>query len=151
MTATSEEPRHYRGGCHCGALEVAFESALAPAALPLRACACSFCRRHGVRAVADPAGSARIVARKPASLQRYRFGLGTADFLLCRRCGCYLGALLSADDGASVTLNVNCLDERAAFTQEAPAVSYDDEDEAGRIARRRTSWTPAELVIGAES
>ena len=139
--------RQYRGSCHCGALEVVFESASAPEALTLRACDCGFCRRHGVRAVADPRGAVRIVETAPEALQRYRFGLATADFLLCRTCGCYLGALLGDDDGAWLTLNVNCLEARAAFDPSPPAVSYDHEDAEGRRARRRANWTPAELVI----
>ena len=139
--------RQYHGSCHCGALEVVLETATAAEALPLRACACSFCRRHGVRAVADPQGAVKIVAATPEALQRYRFGLATADFLLCRTCGCYLGALLSDDDGAWLTLNVNCLDERAAFAQDPPAVTYDHEDAAARRARRRANWTPAEVIV----
>ena len=38
-----------RGACHCGQVEVAFETAMSVADLPLRACGCSFCRRHGTQ------------------------------------------------------------------------------------------------------
>ena len=145
------EGARYRGSCHCGAVAVDFATDKSVDELWLRACGCSFCRRHGARATSDPAGRIRITAASEADLQRYRFGLATADFLLCRTCGCYLGALLSADDGAWFTINVNCLDERAAFPAAAEPISFDDEDEAGRIARRRANWTPAELVIGAEA
>lgn len=46
----------YEGQCHCGNLQLRFESAIAPENLPLRACQCSFCRAHGALTVSDPAG-----------------------------------------------------------------------------------------------
>src|SRR5258708_2604645 len=42
----------YQGGCHCGNLRIEFETALSPAEIELRACPCTFCRKHGSRAVA---------------------------------------------------------------------------------------------------
>ena len=84
-----------RGACHCGQVEVAFETAMSVADLPLRACGCSFCRRHGTKAVADPNGRLTISA-PPNGLNRYRFGLAHRRLSdlpdlrgLCR--GCHLG------------------------------------------------------------
>lgn len=81
----------YNGGCHCGALSLRFETAVAPAALQRRACQCSFCRAHGALTISDPDGALRVDAKADA-LVRYRFGLKTADFFylramrgLCRR------------------------------------------------------------------
>jgi hypothetical protein len=51
--------------------------------LSVRACACSFCRGHGARTIAHPRGSLDIRVSVPWYLQRYRFGLCTADFLIC--------------------------------------------------------------------
>ena len=130
----------YRGGCHCGAVRVVFESRFGPAELPVRACQCSFCRAHGARTASDPQGSVRF----SGPLRRYRFGLRTADFLLCPDCGVYLGALYADADGAWATLNVNCLAERALFPAAPEPVSYEGEDPAGRVARRKARWTPAE-------
>jgi DNA-3-methyladenine glycosylase I len=39
------------GRCHCGNIELAFESSVPAEQLPLRACVCSFCRAHGARFV----------------------------------------------------------------------------------------------------
>jgi hypothetical protein len=134
------------GGCHCGSLEVTFETASAPAALTVRACACSFCRRHGVRTVSDPDGRLEFRVRDPAQLNRYRFGLATADFLICRRCGVYLGALMTDGGAAYAIVNINALATPDVFAQAAVPVSYDRETAAGRRARRRAGWTPAALV-----
>ena len=49
-----------RGGCHCGNLKVAFETSLDPSILQLRACQCSFCRRHGAVTTSDPGGHAGV-------------------------------------------------------------------------------------------
>ena len=135
-----------RGGCHCGAVAVEFETALPVASLPLRACACSFCRRHAARTTSDPEGRVRITVRDPANLSRYRFALRTADFLLCRNCGAYVAALYSDASRVWAVVNVNVLDRRAEFDREVKAVDYGQESVEARCARRRKMWTPAAVV-----
>ena len=134
----------YSGQCHCGALSVTFESAHEAGALPVRACGCSFCRSHGARTMTDPEGQARITV-DPEALLRYRFSLGTADFLVCNRCGVYLGAYFDDGEAAYATLNVNAFEARAEFVGGGAPTDYDNEDAAGRMARRRQRWTPAIL------
>ena len=50
----------------------------------------------------DPRGRVSIRVREPEQLSRYRFALAMADFLVCRRCGVYLAAVIPANhkDGA---------------------------------------------------
>ncbi|HEU4385157.1 MAG TPA: hypothetical protein VFR85_16855 [Anaeromyxobacteraceae bacterium] len=139
----------YQGRCHCGNLEVAFETAQAPGAIQLRACGCTFCRRHGAVAVTDPGGQLEVRLRRPAEVSRYRFGLRTADFLLCQACGVYVAAVCDIDGALYATLNANVLEARQAFTQEPVPVSYDREDAGQRLARRRRAWTPARVNEGA--
>jgi hypothetical protein len=136
----------YDGRCHCGNLEVTFETEKAPAAFPLRECACSFCRRHGATAATDPAGTLEIRARVGAEVSRYRFGLRSADFLVCRTCGVYVAAVCQLDGATYATLNCNVLDARAAFTQAPGRVDFDRETLEERLARRRRVWTPAVLL-----
>ncbi len=132
----------HRGHCHCGNIEVTFETRRDAADLPLRACACGFCRRHGMRAVSDPKGQAAIAIRDQEHVIHYRFGLKTADFLICANCGVYVAAVLSDNDAKWAILNVNILDDAVEFTQEALSVNYDGETESERRARRRANWTP---------
>ena len=131
----------YHGGCHCGALSMAFESAREPASLQRRACQCSFCRSHGAVTMSDPDGAVRIDA-EPGALVRYRFGLKTADFLLCARCGVYVGAVYLEDDDGWAIVNANALHERDAFVAPVEVVTYDGETPGSRGARRKTRWTP---------
>jgi hypothetical protein len=136
----------FLGRCHCGNVEVALETARAAGDLPLRACGCSFCRKHGVRTTADPKGRARIVVQDPSRLIRYRFEQATADFLVCGGCGVYMAAVLSDPGAAFAVLNVNAFDERDRFVGDGQPVHYDGESADGRRARRRQQWTPVEVV-----
>lgn len=134
------------GRCHCGNLELVLDTPTAIDELPVRACACSFCTKHGVRTTSDPRGRVRIVVRDPQSLLRYRFGLRTADFLVCKRCGVYLAAVMTTEQGTYATLNLNTFDGAERFTRAAAPVSYDTESEAARIARRESGWTPVVAI-----
>jgi hypothetical protein len=142
----SPAPARLTGGCHCGNLELAFETRRRPGELAVRACGCAFCRRHGARTVSDPAGRVEFVVHDPAQLSRYGFGLGTAQFLVCRTCGVYVGAVMAEAGALYATLNINALATPEAFTRAAVAVSYDREAAADRRARRLALWTPATVV-----
>jgi len=74
-------------------------------------------------------------------LEVYRFGLRTADFLVCRRCGVYVAAILTTSTGRFATINVNALDKRPVVP-EAVSVSYDGESATERERRRERHWTP---------
>jgi len=118
-----------------------------PEDLPVRACGCGFCRQHAALSTSDPDGHVSFAVAEPARLSRYRFGLKTADFLICRDCGVYVGALMTDADRAFAILNVNACDEHRRFVQGPVAMDYGAEDEAGRLARRRAKWTPADPQV----
>src|ERR687884_597582 len=102
----------HRGGCHCGNLSLTLRLSLPPHAVRLRACGCSFCRAHATRTTSDPNGAVEISATDWSLVERYRFGSGTADFLICRRCGVYVGAVCDTSAGVRGTINTNFLDDR---------------------------------------
>jgi hypothetical protein len=133
----------HEGGCHCGNLEVTFETAQRPEELPLRACQCTFCRKHAAIGASDPAGAVEVRIRDSGEVSRYVFGLRTAEFLVCRRCGVYVAAVCTVDGGTYATLNLNALADRAAFTRAPVPMDFDAETVAERLARRRKAWTPA--------
>jgi hypothetical protein len=136
----------FSGRCHCGNVAISLETAKPPDELPLRACGCSFCRKHGARTTSDPEGRARITVGDPARLIRYRFAQATADFLVCGSCGVYVAAVLSDPGAAFAVLNVNAFDEQERFSGEGRPVDYEGEDIEARRARRRERWTPVEVV-----
>jgi len=137
--------RHH-GGCHCGAIVLDYESAVAPEATEVRACQCGFCRKHGSRAVSDPEGKLTLTIHDAAAVRRYRFGLATADYFLCGHCGVYVAAVLAEGDALYGIAIVNALDDADSFRQAPKPADYSAEDEAARRQRRRTRWTPAAVV-----
>ena len=133
--------RAFEGSCHCGAIAFRFCPSRPPQDWQIRACQCSFCRRHRARTTSDPAGRVSFQIRDERALVRYRFGARTADFLVCRKCGVYLAAVLTSGDAQLATLNVNALCEPLAF-ENVVAVSYDGESAEARRQRRAQRWTP---------
>ena len=132
----------YEGSCHCGAIGWNYRTALAPPQWPVRSCQCSFCRRHASRCTSDPAGSVEFSAVDTDALHRYRFGLQTAEFLMCRRCGVYIGAYADGPGGAFATLNLNALKTPIDGIPATTPTCYDSENRDGRIRRREQRWTP---------
>jgi hypothetical protein len=137
----------FRGQCHCGNIEILLTTALALDQLVLRACTCSFCRRHSARTTSDPNGQVEFIVHSDRELSRYRFGLKTADFLLCRKCGVYVGAVIAIDGRWCATLNVNIFDSELSLAREATPVNYEGETESVRVLRRQSHWTPARISL----
>ena len=76
---------------------------------------------------------------------RYRFGLDTAEFLVCRRCGVYIGAYGAGPPGNGfATLNLNALRTPVEGIPATTPTDYDSEDREGRIRRREQRWTPGD-------
>lgn len=130
----------HSGRCHCGAIRLGFETGrpLSP-----RACQCGFCRRHGGRTVSDPDGQATLELSGEGI--RYGFGTRTTEYIICARCGVYVGAVAKIDGANYATLNLNAFDDPRLDLASAP-VSYDGESAAARAERRRKAWTPLRLL-----
>jgi hypothetical protein len=133
----------HAGGCHCRNIRVRLRLSREPRASPLRSCACSFCRAHATRTVADPGGVFEVWADDWSLVEAYRFGSRTADYLVCRRCGVYVGAVCETSAGLRAVANVNSLDDRSAFTAVPAAPDYEGETTEARLARRAANWMPA--------
>jgi hypothetical protein len=132
----------HRGSCHCGAVGFEYRTERPVGEWSVRACQCSFCRRHGAAYTSDPAGSLRFVHADPAALSRYRFGHGTADFVFCGRCGGYLGAVTEEGGMRLMVLNLRALDPQPAGLPDAQPTSFEGETTGDRNTRRAARWTP---------
>jgi hypothetical protein len=133
----------YAGSCHCGGVAVEFETPTDPADIPLRECQCGFCRRHGAISATDPKGRIRYLEKTPGAMKRYRFGMKSADYILCRDCGVYLGAVMTEDGkDAFATTNLRTYADRDCFTHAPQPIVYEEEGLEARRARRRERWTP---------
>ena len=136
----------YAGQCFCGSIGYDFATSTPPAEWSIRACQCAFCRAHDALSTSDPAGELRFHAPKPENLQRYRFAMRTADFLLCRECGVYIGAVIETEQGRFGIINTHSLKETPGDIAAVAPISYDKEDKKGRVGRREERWTPVRHV-----
>jgi hypothetical protein len=82
-----------------------------------------------------------------ALLERYRFSLKTADFLLCRRCGVYLGAQIETAHGAFGIINALTMMPVPEGLPVAALADYGSESSNERLERREKRWTPLEKVV----
>ena len=138
----SESATAYAGECHCRSIGYTFQTRKQPNAWTLRACQCTFCRAHAVVTTSDPDGALEFTVREPGALNRYRFGLHTADFLICRNCGVYVGAVMQGAYGRFGIVNLHALRAPVVELALSSARDYGCENAAERNARRERQWTP---------
>jgi len=87
----------YRGTCHCGEVEFAFQSSLEA---PFR-CGCSYCRSRGAILHEVPSGCVQVL-RGEDNLISYD------NHYFCKRCGVF--AFTRPSEEAKVTVNLRCVD-----------------------------------------
>ncbi len=134
--------RQILGRCHCGNIEYEFTWPRSSGDIPVRACSCSFCMKHG--AVYTSHGDSRLHARigDPALVNKYRFGHETADFFVCSGCGVLVFATSVIDGNEYAVINVNTFENVDRSTLNSTVTDFDGEDVPERLARRKRNWTP---------
>ena len=133
----------WKGGCHCGGVQFAFESQRPLSDFTPRACDCDFCTRHRAAWISDAAGRLRITVSH--ALRLYRQGSGQAEFLFCGDCGVLVAVICMGDDGTlRGAINRNSFDERELFAPEVTASPQQLAPDA-KLARWSQLWTPAFL------
>ena len=73
---------------------------------------------------------------------RYQFATQTAEFLICARCGIYIGAQMNEEERFYAIANLRTFDGTGDFLQRAQLMDYSGEDSVARRARRAGRWTP---------
>jgi hypothetical protein len=136
-TGTTNAP--IEGGCHCGNVRLRIDWPADAPDIPARACSCSFCVKHGGVWTAHPAAALRATVGA-AGLHAYRFGTGTATFHLCPRCAVVPFVTCTIDDVVHAVVNVNTFENVDPARLRRATVSFEGEDLAGRLARRKRNW-----------
>jgi hypothetical protein len=139
------DPTTLTGSCHCGAIRATLQTFKPVAELEVRACQCSFCTRHGAKTVSDPSGHCRFEI-DGAALSYYQFETRTGMSLICNRCGMYAGVMIEDGDNVWSVLNARGLAIQELASRAAEPKVYDGETPEQRIHRRKTMWTPTEIV-----
>lgn len=139
--------RNFDGSCHCGALRFSFQTELPVVKWSVRACQCRFCRAHGALTTSDPLGRLMFRVSHDELLEHYRFGLKTADFLLCKRCGVYVGAQIETTHGAFGIINTLTMMPVPEGLPVAARPDYGSESPNERVERREKRWTPLATAV----
>ena len=128
------------GSCHCGNIKFNLTWDPDPVEIPARACGCSFCVKHGGVWTSNPNGALRIDVTDAAAVSRYSFESHTAVFHICARCGVVPVVTSEIDGHLYAVVSVNaCNGVEKSRIRSAP-ISFDGEDEASRLARRKRNW-----------
>jgi hypothetical protein len=128
------------GKCHCGNISFTLAWEPEPAAIPARACTCSFCVKHGGVWTSCPSGALKIHIREPALVSKYSFGTQTADFHVCSKCGIVPLVTSTIDGHVYAVVSVNAFEGvDPSLLQRTPA-TFDAETEETRLARRKRNW-----------
>lgn len=129
-----------RGSCHCRNITFALTWDPDPTEIQARACTCSFCVKHGGVWTSYPAGSLQVHVQDPSAVAEYAFGTRTASFHVCRGCGVVPVVTSRIDGGLYAVVSVNAFENvEPSLLRRAP-MTFDDETEATRLARRKRNW-----------
>lgn len=130
------------GKCHCGNIRYTLEWPAARNSIPVRACGCSFCTKHGGKWTSHR--DATLIARleDTALVSQYRFGTKTADFYVCARCGATPFVTSAIEDTLYAVVNVNTFEgvDRALLVENS--ANFDGEGTGERLDRRKRNWIP---------
>ena len=128
------------GRCHCG--NVMLELAWPPhrAEIPARACACSFCTKHGGVWTSDPSATLTVTMEDSSKVSRYAFGTRTATFHVCSRCGTVPFVTSEIGGHLYAVVNVNALENLDPSTIRRVTANFAGETVVDRLARRARNW-----------
>jgi hypothetical protein len=129
-----------RGKCHCGNISFSLHWEPDPAEIPARACICSFCRKHGGVWTAHPNGSLEVLVGDPSRATKYEFGTRTAQYHACTRCGIVPVVTCRIEDRLYAVVNVNTFEGVDPSLLRHSTMTFDGEETATRLARRKQNW-----------
>jgi hypothetical protein len=128
------------GSCHCRNITFRLDWAPEPAAIPARACTCTFCQKHGGVWTSCPTGALAVKIADESRVNRYMFGTGTAEFHICSNCGVVPLVTSRIDGQLFAVVSVHAFEGvDPAMLTHAPA-TFDGEAETDRLARRKRNW-----------
>ena len=139
-----------RGSCHCGNIRFQLTWPLGGPEIPVRACSCSFCVRHGAAYTSHPDATLRAEIGDPRLVSRYSFATATAEFVICTRCGALPFATSRIDDRVYAVVNVNTFEDVDPECLTSAVTDFDGESVEDRLARRASKWI-ADVVIAEEA
>ncbi|MHC4067361.1 MAG: GFA family protein [Planctomycetota bacterium] len=135
-----------KGKCHCGNITYVLHWPGEAATIPVRACSCSFCVKHGGVYTSHRDAELAAAIHDQALVSRYRFGTGTADFHLCSRCGVVPFVTSTIDGSLYAVVNVNSFEDMDPSRFSRAVTDFDGETTESRLDRRKRNWIPSVSV-----
>ena len=128
------------GKCHCGNLSFSLTWEPDPAEIPVRACTCSFCVKHGGIWTSNPGGALKVVVKDPSLVSKYAFGTRTAEFHTCARCGIVPVVTSRIEGRLYAVVSVNAFEGVDPSLLRRSSANFDGERQESRLARRARNW-----------
>ena len=135
-----DEMRNIEGRCHCDNIAYRVGWPGDGRDIPVRACGCTFCTKHGGAWTSHPEAELAATIRDESAVSRYRFGTATAEFFVCARCGVVPFVVSKIDDRRYAVVNVNTFEGIDPSALARTPADFDGEDTGDRLARRKRNW-----------
>ena len=136
----------YKSFCHCRAIRVELMTTTDPSRVDIRLCQYSFCRAHVAISASDPDDKIKSLEVLKNSIGRYKFGTKSCDFIICRHCSVYLGAIMLDNHKTGyATTQIKHFEYFQLFTKKLRQAHYEKEGIEVRLERRPNTWTPLSI------
>lgn len=139
------------GKCHCGNITYVFHWPGDESEIPVRACSCTFCTKHGGTYTSHREAKLSAVIHDETLLSPYQFGTGTAEFYVCSRCGAVPFVTSEIEGTLYAVVNVNTFEgvDPSIFVQ--AVTDFDGENTENRLDRRKSTWIPSVDIASSSS
>ena len=134
------EQTHINGACHCGNIRFDLRWPKSESEIPVRECGCTFCQKHGGAWTSNRDSELAVSFADESLVSRYRFGTATADFYVCSKCGVVPFVLSAIEKDLYAVVNVNTFEGVDSLSLVRSPASFDGEDTANRLERRKRNW-----------
>ena len=128
------------GRCHCGNISFTLDWQPDPTEIPVRACTCSFCVKHGGVWTSNPRAALKVAVKDRSRVSKYEFGTRTAQFHVCVRCGIVPVVTCRIDGRLYAVVSVNAFEGVDPSMLRRASATFDGEGTDDRLARRKRSW-----------
>ena len=134
--------RNILGKCHCGNIEYEFLWPGSGNDIPVRACSCTFCRKHNGVYTSHPKGQLKVWVSDQSRVNKYAFGTKTAEFYICASCGVVPFVTSKIQGKTYAVVNVNTFEDVNPEALVSSVTDFDGESIDERLQRRARNWIP---------
>lgn len=132
--------RQIEGGCHCRNIRYTFLWPGPDGVIPVRACSCTFCTKHGGIYTSHPEGQLMVEIADQSLVAAYRFGTETAEFHICSRCGVVPIVTSTIHGHEYAVVNTNTFENVDPSELSSSASDFEGEATGDRLGRRQRTW-----------